>query len=86
MCRWKINNWIKVSIAFQISQRVNIISKIVQLDNNVRSHDIFKVNFANTNSYKNSTIPYCQKLVNTPIINLPLTTNKLNILNDNNLY
>ena len=86
MCRWKINNWVKVSIAFQISQRVNNISKIVQLDNNVRSHDIFKVNFAKTNSYKNSTIPYCQKLVNTPIINLPLTTNKLNILNDNNLY
>ena len=60
--------------------------KIVQLDNIVRSHDIFKVYFANTISYKNSTIPYCQKLVNTPTINLPLTTNKLNILNDNNLY
>ena len=34
-------------------------------DHNVRNHETFKVNFANTNSYKNSSIPYCQRLLNT---------------------
>ena len=30
----------------------------------VRSHELFSVNFARTTSYKNSTIPYCQRLLN----------------------
>ena len=31
---------------------------------NVRSREKFKVNFAYTNAYKNSAIPYCQRLLN----------------------
>ena len=30
----------------------------------IRTHEKFKVNFAKTSSYKNSTIPYCQRLLN----------------------
>ena len=31
----------------------------------VRSHELFKVNFAKTSTYKKSAIPYCQRLLNT---------------------
>ena len=31
---------------------------------NVRRKDMFKVNFARTSSYQNSTIPFCQRLLN----------------------
>ena len=34
-------------------------------NNEVRSREIFEVNFAKTGSYKKSTIPYCQRLLNT---------------------
>ena len=30
----------------------------------VRSCEKFKVNFAHTNTYRDSTIPYCQRLLN----------------------
>ena len=31
----------------------------------LRKKELFKVNFAHTTSYKQSTIPYCQRLLNT---------------------
>ena len=31
---------------------------------NTRHREIYKVNFAHRNSYKNSTIPFCQRLLN----------------------
>ena len=39
---------------------------INQNNNNhdVRQHEKFKVNFARTSAYKNSAIPYCQRLLN----------------------
>ena len=33
-------------------------------DHDLRSNEPFKVNFARTSSYQNSTIPYCQRLLN----------------------
>ena len=30
----------------------------------VRKKEVFKVNFATTSTYKNSTIPFCQRLLN----------------------
>ena len=30
----------------------------------VRAREKYKVNFAHTTAYKNSTIPYCQRLLN----------------------
>ena len=30
----------------------------------VRSHELFKVNFAKTSTYKKSAIPFCQRLLN----------------------
>ena len=32
---------------------------------NVRGKDVFQVNFARTNQYMNSTIPQCQRILNT---------------------
>ena len=37
---------------------------IANENNEVRSREIFEVNFAKTGSYKKSTIPYCQRLLN----------------------
>ena len=31
---------------------------------NTRQREIYKVNFAHRNGYKNSTIPFCQRLLN----------------------
>ena len=36
-------------------------------DLNVRSHEKYKVNFAHTENYRNSTVPDCQRLLNDDI-------------------
>ena len=33
-------------------------------DQNVRNREKFKVNFAHTETYRQSAVPYCQRLVN----------------------
>ena len=38
--------------------------KNVQQDHDVRNSEKYKVNFARTSSYFKSTIPYCQRLLN----------------------
>ena len=35
-----------------------------------RTHEIFKVNFASTSAYKKSSIPYCQRLLNSHFLNM----------------
>ena len=42
---------------FPLNQSTNHIMQ-------VRSCEKFKVNFAHTNTYRDSTIPYCQRLLN----------------------
>ena len=36
-------------------------------DQNVRSREKFEVNFAHTENYRNSAVPYCQRLLNADI-------------------
>ena len=33
-------------------------------DIDIRNREHFKVNFARTNAYKNSAVPFCQRLLN----------------------
>ena len=33
-------------------------------EHNLRQREVFKVNFAHTSAYKDSAIPYCQRLLN----------------------
>ena len=53
----------------------------------LRKKELFKVNFAHTTSYKQSTIPYCQRLLNTYYSKeewkLKATLNNQFIVNDN---
>ena len=36
-------------------------------DQNVRSREKYKVNFAHTEGYRNSAVPYCQRLLNADV-------------------
>ena len=36
----------------------------LDIDNDTRNREQNKVNFARTNAYKNSAVPFCQRLLN----------------------
>ena len=40
-------------------------------DHNLRIREMFQVNFARTQSYSQSSIPYCQRMLNEYFMNLP---------------
>ena len=52
----------KTSLKYPVGQRMFPVNH--QNDQNVRTREQFKVNFAHTEGYRQSAVPYCQPLLN----------------------
>ena len=52
----------KTSLKYPVGQRMFPLNQ--QQDQNVRSREKFEVNFAHTEGYRHSAVPYCQRLLN----------------------
>ena len=55
----------KTSLRYPVGERMFPLNS--HHDLNVRSHEKYKVNFAHTENYRKSTVPYCQRLLNDDI-------------------
>ena len=55
----------KSSLKYPVGERM--FPRSLQHDQNIRNHESFQVNFAHTESYKKSAVPYCQRLLNEDI-------------------
>ena len=53
------------------NSRLFPVNESLQVDPQTRQREIFKVNFARTESYRKSTIPTCQRLLNAHYSELP---------------
>ena len=55
----------KKCIQHPTNKRLFPLNGNAENSNQIRNREKYAVNFAHTNTYKNSTVPYCQRLLNT---------------------
>ena len=68
-------NYSLKSIKHNQNSRFFPLNPSLQNDIHIREREHFFVNFAKTEDYRNSAIPYCQRLLNIHFSNKPLPKN-----------